>query len=255
MATKFDSAKANEAKKWIEDVVGESFPSNNFGESLKSGVLLCKLLNKLQSGTVTRINTQNMAFKQMENIAAYIEGSKKLGVPDQYNFMTVDLFEEKNLGQVVLNILTLKKERGFGFKSSNSSSSGLDSSYVSSRDQSTEAKSQEEFISRTPLVIQSENEVSRTGPAKLSGRLVNETAFKCSVCTLPITSGAVNALGKAWHPHCFNCKKCGIKLAIAKYYEHDSQPYCQRCILIVKPQTTVKGATSDLSQEKGFKFQ
>lgn len=38
---------------------------------------------------------------QQENVAAYIAGSKKLGVPDQYNFMTVDLFEKKNLAQVM----------------------------------------------------------------------------------------------------------------------------------------------------------
>jgi len=95
MATKLDMTKALEAQAWIEEVTGESFSSADFGDSLKNGVLLCKLLNSLQPGTVSKINTQNMAFKQMENIAAYIEGSKKLGVPDQYNFMTVDLYEQK----------------------------------------------------------------------------------------------------------------------------------------------------------------
>jgi len=256
MSTKFDPVKAKEARAWIEEVTGERFSSENFAEALKNGVLLCKVLNKIQPNTVPKINTQNMAFKQMENIAAYIEGSRKLGVPDQYNFMTVDLFEEKNLGQVILNILTLKKERGFGFsKGVTSSQSGPRNVLSSSRDQTTEAKSQEEFISRSPTEFSSENEVSRAGPAKLSGRHTNEAAMKCPVCTLFVTSGAVNALGKAWHPNCFNCKKCGVKLAISKYYEHNDQPYCERCILMVKPQTTVKGATNNqLAQEKGFKF-
>jgi len=254
MATKLDMTKALEAQAWIEEVTGESFSSADFGDSLKNGVLLCKLLNSLQPGTVAKINTQNMAFKQMENIAAYIEGSKKLGVPDQYNFMTVDLYEQKNLGQVALNILTLKKEKGYGFKKSGESSSYSPSFVSSSRDQSTEAKSQEAFISRTPIELDSTNDVARIGTAKLSGRHTNESAMNCPVCTKFVTSGAVNALGKAWHPNCFCCKKCGVKLPTSKYYEHNDQPYCERCILIVKPQTSVKGATSQLAQNKGFKF-
>ena len=43
---------------------------------------------------------------------------KQLGVPDQYNFVTVDLFEGKNLGQVAQNIVTLKRELGYGFEKS-----------------------------------------------------------------------------------------------------------------------------------------
>jgi len=256
MAVKFDVQKANEAKHWIEEVTGESFQSNDFQESLKSGVMLCKLLNNLQPGTVPKINTQNMPFKQMENVAAYIEGSKKLGVPDQYNFTTVDLFEGKNLGQVILNVLTLKKEKGYGFKSTGSSGPGAPapSGKFSSRDQSTEAKSQEEFISRNPTEMASANEVSRTGGAKVSGRHTNEQAMKCPVCTLFVTSGAVNALDQAWHPNCFTCKKCGVKLSSAKYYEHNNLAYCERCILIAKPQNSVKGASSNLANQKGFKF-
>jgi len=181
-------------------------------------------------------------------------GSRKLGVPDQYNFMTVDLFEEKNLGQVVLNILTLKKEKGFGFSKSSGTTLTPIPGYNNTKDQTTEARSQDAFLSRTPVELKSENEVSRVGVGKLSGRHENQNAMKCPVCTLFVTSGAVNALGMAWHPNCFNCKKCGVKLATSKYYEHNDQPYCERCILIVKPQTAVKGSTSQLAKEKGFKF-
>eukprot|EP01118_Nematostelium_gracile_P018808 TRINITY_DN849_c0_g1_i1.p1 TRINITY_DN849_c0_g1~~TRINITY_DN849_c0_g1_i1.p1 ORF type:complete len:258 (-),score=76.85 TRINITY_DN849_c0_g1_i1:78-851(-) len=257
MSAKFDVAKANEAKEWIESMTGEQFSSDDFGDSLKSGVLLCKLLNKIEPGTVPKINTQNMAFKQMENIAAYLEGSRKLGVPDQYNFMTVDLFEKKNLGQVALSVLTLKKEKGFGFeKSGNTPSSGNGQGIpsFSIRDQSTQPKSQEEFVQREPTNFTSSNDVARAGQAKTTGRLANDEAFKCPVCTKFVTSGAVNALGKAWHPNCFTCKKCGVKLSNTKYYEHDENAYCERCILMVKPQNAVKTASGNLAERKGFKF-
>lgn len=75
-----------------------------------------RLLNKLEPGTVPKISTSKMPFNQMENIAAYISGSRKLGVPDEYNFMTVDLYEGKNLAQVVQNVISLKRSRGQGFQ-------------------------------------------------------------------------------------------------------------------------------------------
>ena len=74
MTTRFDPQRAKEAQQFIEQVLGESFPSSDFQESLKSGVVLCNFLNKLQPGIISKVQTSNLAFKQMENIAAYIEG-------------------------------------------------------------------------------------------------------------------------------------------------------------------------------------
>lgn len=42
MTSKFDSVRAKEAQEFIEETTGEKFPSSDFQESLKSGVLLCK---------------------------------------------------------------------------------------------------------------------------------------------------------------------------------------------------------------------
>jgi len=168
--------------------------------------------------------------------------------------MTVDLFEGKNLGQVVQNIIALKRAKGFGFEKKSPQMIST-STVTSAKDQSTDAKGQESFVSREPTQVTSESEVSRVGPGKVSGRHANDTAMKCPVCTNFITSGAVNALGKSWHPNCFTCKKCGVKLSTSKYYEHNDQAYCTKCILIVKPQTSVKGSTNDsLAQQKGFHF-
>jgi len=259
MSTKFDTELAQEAQQWIESVTGESFKDADFQESLKDGVLLCKVLNKLAAGTVGKINTSKMPFMQMENIAAYIAGSKKLGVPDEYNFMTVDLYEGKNLAQVVQNILTLKRRHGGGFQQLNKATAftptveGLEKR--PSSDQTTSSKDQTHFLSRDPTKFESEEEISRVGSAFVSGRSANDAAMKCPVCTKFITSGAVNAVGKTWHTNCFTCGKCGVKLSTAKYYEHQSKPYCERCILIVKPQTSVKAvSSSNLAEQKGFKF-
>ena len=56
------------ARNWIESVLGEPFPSTSFAISLKSGVILCKLMNKLKPGEMSRINQSNIAYAQMVHI-------------------------------------------------------------------------------------------------------------------------------------------------------------------------------------------
>ena len=48
-----------------------------------------------------------MPFKQMENINSYTEACRRLGVPDSDLFVTVDLFEGKNMPAVVRNLHSL----------------------------------------------------------------------------------------------------------------------------------------------------
>lgn len=59
-----------------------------------------RLLNKA-TGSSVKVNQSTMPFKQMENINAFLAGCTKLGVPKSDVFMTVDLYERKNLLQVV----------------------------------------------------------------------------------------------------------------------------------------------------------
>ena len=64
-------------------------------------------LDSLALGHVRRIAQSSMPFKQMENISTYVEACTKLGVPAQDLFMTVDLFEAKDMRAVVRNIHSL----------------------------------------------------------------------------------------------------------------------------------------------------
>ena len=39
---------------WIEAVMGEPLPAGDFADVLKDGVVLCKLINKIQPGSVKK---------------------------------------------------------------------------------------------------------------------------------------------------------------------------------------------------------
>jgi hypothetical protein len=107
---------AIEAGAWMAEVLGIAPPPEAADVEghhallhawLRSGELLCELINKLQPGTISRVSSSAMPFKQMENMSNYIEACVALGVPNQDCFHSVDLFEGKDLRAVVRNIHSL----------------------------------------------------------------------------------------------------------------------------------------------------
>ena len=111
-----DAILESEAREWIEEVLGEALTEFDLAEALKSGVVLCNLVNKVQPGSVAKIASSSMPFKQMENIGAYLDACRKYGVPAQDTFLTVDLFEGKNMNAVVRNLHSLGRvaqQQGF----------------------------------------------------------------------------------------------------------------------------------------------
>eukprot|EP01084_Bolivina_argentea_P097334 174983_1 len=102
----YDYDAENEARLWIEEVTGVK-TDGDLGSCLKDGALLCKVINAVKPGTIKRINTSKMPFKQMENISIFLRACRTLGVPEYSLFETVDLFEEKDLSIVIRCIHSL----------------------------------------------------------------------------------------------------------------------------------------------------
>lgn len=104
MAGKRDPEQEEEVMNWIEAVLGEKvFPSHSafhYEETLKDGQVLCKLINKLQPGSVKKINTIGGQFKMMENIQNFQKAIQKYGVAEIDVFQTVDLYEKKAIATV-----------------------------------------------------------------------------------------------------------------------------------------------------------
>ncbi|CAH0480518.1 unnamed protein product [Peronospora belbahrii] len=100
VATNFGPTAEEEAQQWIEAVLGEKFLAS-FADSLKDGVMLCTLMNKIKPGFIPHIQTSSMPFKQMENVSNFVRACRSIGVAEFDLFETVDIYNQKNIGQVV----------------------------------------------------------------------------------------------------------------------------------------------------------
>lgn len=109
LASKRDEGQEQDVLNWIEAIMESKLDrSKPYEDLLRDGVVLCKLMNKLQPGSVKKINENSTApFKIMENINAFQEAIKKYGVPVADVFQTVDLFEKKDVAQVTQCICAL----------------------------------------------------------------------------------------------------------------------------------------------------
>ena len=106
-AAKYDVGMEHKCREWIEAVTGDKLGESTLQEELKNGVVLCNLINAIKPGLINKPKNSKMPFMQMENIAMYLEGCTKLGVPSFSSFQTVSLYENKDMGAVLQNIVAL----------------------------------------------------------------------------------------------------------------------------------------------------
>lgn len=243
-----------EACEYVSNVCGVSVTPATVAAELKSGVVLCQLANSLKSGAIAKVAQSTMPFKQMENIASFIAFARGFGVEERNLFMTVDLFEAKNIKAVCTTIRELKRLSGGGFEKQTAgapapapaASGSASKVQIGTRDDSAVG---DVVLSEEPVELKiADGNVSRTGAAQLvgHGKLdANTGVANCAQCSKPISGACINAVNRHYHPTCFTCKRCDKKISEAKFFEHEKKPYCDRCILIVVPQTNVRAKTKD----------
>jgi hypothetical protein len=112
---KYDAELGAQVLQWIAHVSEQSIDTNgdheNFIAVLKDGTLLCALANALQAGSIKKINTSSMAFKQMENIQNFLQFVENVaGVPKHESFQTVDLFEGQDPNSVLVCLTSLARK-------------------------------------------------------------------------------------------------------------------------------------------------
>ncbi|CAD26259.2 CALCIUM-BINDING PROTEIN SIMILAR TO CALPONIN H2 [Encephalitozoon cuniculi GB-M1] len=94
---------------WIETVLGEKFEPGTFHSLFKDGVRFCRFLNKVSPLDV-KYKESKQIFVQRENICSFINGLKKLRMNEYELFQTNDLFEAKDLRQVVICLYALSRQ-------------------------------------------------------------------------------------------------------------------------------------------------
>jgi len=107
MAGKRDAEQEKQAITWIFQVLEEPEPQGDFGDILKDGQVLCRLMNKLSPGCIPKINTGGVQFKMMENSGNFSKAARAYGVSVQDLFQTADLYEKHDLVAVCNSIHSL----------------------------------------------------------------------------------------------------------------------------------------------------
>lgn len=120
---KYDPELENILVQWIsaqcDNKVGEPEEAGKIGfqKWLKDGVIVCHLINSLAPGSVGKIQSSSMAFKQMEQVSQFLKACEKYGIPPSDLFQTVDLWEGKDMASVqrtLMNLGSLAVTKGDG---------------------------------------------------------------------------------------------------------------------------------------------
>ncbi|XP_044943990.1 calponin-2 isoform X2 [Mustela putorius furo] len=106
LLSKYDPQKEAELRGWIEGLTGLSI-GPDFQKGLKDGVILCTLMNKLQPGSVPKINRSMQNWHQLENLSTFIKAMVSYGMNPVDLFEANDLFESGNMTQVQVSLLAL----------------------------------------------------------------------------------------------------------------------------------------------------
>lgn len=97
--------RVGEVKRWIEDLIDETLPSEIelcTGDVLRNGVYLAQITQTINPDLVPSIFPagHKLQFKHTQNINAFLSLVEHVGVPDSFRFELQDLYNKKDLPQV-----------------------------------------------------------------------------------------------------------------------------------------------------------
>lgn len=90
-------------------ITGERFSKGNFEDSLRDGILLCKLMNKLKPGIIQKISVSGGDYKMMDNISQFQRAAIHWGIAEVDLFNANDLWDQKNIALVTQTIFAVAR--------------------------------------------------------------------------------------------------------------------------------------------------
>jgi len=108
---KYDAESEREAVDWINACMGGkevAYGKDNVQNTLKDGVILCKLMNTLKPGAIGKIHpAESNSFKHMENISNFLTAAENYGCHRGDLFQSVYLQDGQNMPAVIGGIHAL----------------------------------------------------------------------------------------------------------------------------------------------------
>ena len=94
---------------WLQELSGMQVTASSEAElqqNLKNGVVLCRAAVRM-GASIPAISTTEKMFDQIDNIGKFLEFVKSTGVADRDLFVTTDLFDNKDMRQVMIGLSSL----------------------------------------------------------------------------------------------------------------------------------------------------
>jgi hypothetical protein len=106
--SKYDTDLEARVREWIEGVIGRPI-SGPFREGLMDGTVVCELINKLSPGLISKVHRSPIVMFRRENFGFFQNACVKLGVKSNETAVFEDVYEDRNMGQFLINIIALAR--------------------------------------------------------------------------------------------------------------------------------------------------
>jgi hypothetical protein len=202
MSSNNDIKAQEKAIAFIESVIGENLViTDSLQRTLRSGVILCRMIQKIKPELMPRISARPLPFLQMENIHNFLNAVKELGVKPTNLFQTAELYEGTDMNKVIHTLLSLEKvlngedDESIDIEGSNNS--------INSKNGSKNSKSK--HVSTIEIFEQSQRNIQGNGKSPLSaeneeveqyqlGNGIGRGQFGCVYRALNLVTGQIVAI-------------------------------------------------------------
>jgi hypothetical protein len=107
-ADQYDKGLESRVRAWIDGVLGITIP-DPFRQALGDGQILCDLLNKLKPGIIPKIHRSKIMLVCRENFGFFQKACLKIGLHEAETCVFEDVYEDRNMGQFLTNIIALAR--------------------------------------------------------------------------------------------------------------------------------------------------
>jgi hypothetical protein len=108
-AEKYDVELEKRVQTWIEAIIGRPLQPT-FREGLMDGQAVCELFNKLVPKSIPKIHKSPIVMFRRENFGFFQNACVKLGLKPGETAVFEDVYEDRNMGQFLINIVALARK-------------------------------------------------------------------------------------------------------------------------------------------------